>query len=62
MINLEIYKCVECNRGKIVRLNSTKLICKSCKKKFEYSSSLVSIAKKFLKNKNGMHGTLNKYS
>lgn len=50
MINLEIYKCVECNRGKIVRLNSTKLICKSCKKKYEYSSSLVSIAKKnFLK-------------
>jgi ubiquinone/menaquinone biosynthesis C-methylase UbiE len=47
---LLIYKCAECNNGKIVKFNEKKLICNSCSKKYEYSKSYVSITKNnFLK-------------
>lgn len=50
MKDLNIYKCVECNKNNMVKLNFSKLFCNSCHAKYEYSDSLVSIAKKnFLK-------------
>ena len=50
MIDLNIYRCVECNKSKIRKLNFNKLICNFCSAKYEYSNSLISIAKKnFLK-------------